>query len=233
MRVAWVLRYLCRERIGAFVRRTAVMAGLLAACAEPSLHLQSQPGEGVAGSEVVVSLGRAGEALSVDWVGPQGQVVTDDEAAWRGEREVVTHLPAAAVPGRWDLRVALDDDVATLSRAFTVRDAEAASVCARAWQTNTSVSLTASEVRIQRFSAGEVVEVETIDIGAVAQIELDADVSTDCAVIWLRLVDGRRLPFDHAVGRPLRARAEQLAEQLARPSVTLEELADIPLVEAD
>ncbi len=212
---------------------TLALMTLLTACSSAPSLSHVAPNHVVAGDSIHVWGNKLTSPLRVELVGAQGRSIPIERVGFRGGSHVAVSIPADLPPGLWSVRVHADDLSLRLTDVLTVDEESALSVCASGVVSNTRVSLLQRTARVERWRESSGEEVATLDLSRVRHVELDVPESEEpCAVVWLRLNDGRRELFDQSTTRPMRARAARLASDIGTPLVSLQGL-DVSSADAD
>jgi hypothetical protein len=202
---------------------TLALMTLLTACSSAPSLSHVAPNHVVAGDPIHVWGRELNSPLRVELVGAQGRAVAIERVGFRGGSHIAVSVPVDLPPGLWSVRVHADDVALRLTDVLTVDEESALSVCASGVISNTRVSLVKQTARVERWRESHVEEVASLELSSVRHVELDVpDSDEPCAVVWLRLNDGRRELFDQSTIHPMRARAARLATDIGKPLVSLQ-----------
>ena len=221
--------------MGEALRHVVAIAGIvLSGCASgPSLD-HVAPSQVLAGDSVHVWGHLIDSSALVELVNAEGRVIIARDVASRDGSHVAVGIPSITPPGEWSVRVVVGEQTLVLDRALTIVDESSIAVCGAGFVANTRVALVPQSIRIERFSDMDNGEIIDVPISDVRHVELDIpETDVPCSVIWLRLMDGRRVAFDQSRTKPMRVRAALLAREIERPFIPLQAAVVDPAADAE
>lgn len=192
---------------------------LLIACSSGPAVTGLRPDRAAPGTALLIDGEGLPDELSVAFTRADGRGDTVYRVPVAGGARASVPVPELA-PGTYTVSLRAEGLDLAAPRPLTVLDRPSEAACVAGWTTNTSVALTRGVVRVDRFDAAGVrdgVEIAIPDVVGVEYERARVDADGLCAVIWLRLADGRRVAFDQRLDQPLDDRARRLASDLGRP----------------
>ncbi len=189
-------------------------------CGAPPEVVAVAPHELAPGDSFVITGERFAGVPSVALV-RDGVAVPAEAVALASAERIDARVPTTFEAGRYDVRVALGDDISHLPSALTVVDPYLPVPCSGDSTANTEVSLPRKLVVVDRFWVNGHRDTRRVPLADVQALVHTSSVAGDdgavpCSALWLEL-DGARVLYQDERSVDLRPRGQRMAEALGKP----------------